>query len=368
MITLVKDRQFLTVIKTVKNKKEEKCIGVFDFEKKEWAENAVFSKAEMKGQKYNEPLRCLANLNRNSSYYDRLVEWVEFLLSINKVPYDNIGYDFFNDDIKRKVLNNERNFKLAKKYLSKNMTEQTTVNDILCNSNSMYIDLKSLFEKGWIDEVIGYQKMNHSAIYGNEFTDTYEELFDSYKYTIEHLYSKGLTEKEITAYYRIMYFQGCSMFVGSNTVIQYLEALKLLKQSIPTGNFIMNYRKVMSEYNDYINKEAEKIFAENQNVFDLHYTHNNISVLVPQTRKELAYYGNVFHNCLNGYEWENYLKTGKRKVVIILKDNEPQVCCDMDNFLNIRQYYAPYNHCVKDEELKEFRTLYENHLASVRIK
>lgn len=113
------------------------------------------------------------------------------------------------------------------------------------------------------------------------------------------------------------------------------------------------------------NQEAQKRFAETQTNGNLAYENERYKIYVPTTYDDCQKIGKYFHNCAGGFEWEQYLKTEIRYLVVVINkiDNTPVVCCDIDmNSRQIKQYLATCNRKVTDKELKLFKIEYQDFL------
>jgi hypothetical protein len=153
---------------------------------------------------------------------------------------------------------------------------------------------------------------------------------------------------------------------------KYRQVDRLIEQLELTDYEVNNVDEAIRDLESLKDKVQSEKFATHQQNIKLEYENDHFKILVPLSRADLAFYGSYFHNCLNGYEWNNYLSNGRRYVVIVLdkKDqNSPVVCADIDSYDNdIHQYLAKYNNNVTDEEQIEFRGEYQQYLKKLQRK
>ena len=107
------------------------------------------------------------------------------------------------------------------------------------------------------------------------------------------------------------------------------------------------------------------IFRKAQTTHNLYYENDRYYIRVPLTRDECAEIGNHFHNCVNSFEWNSYLSSGDRYLVVVCDKitNEMLVCVDiMPNSMTINQFYGKYNERINDRNLLDFRNEYQLYL------
>ena len=116
---------------------------------------------------------------------------------------------------------------------------------------------------------------------------------------------------------------------------------------------------------------AERTARENrtfhaaQTTHNLYYENDRYYIRVPLTRDECAEIGNHFHNCVNSFEWNSYLSSGSRYLVVVCDKitNEMLVCVDIiPNSMTINQFYGKYNEHINDNNLLNFRNEYQLYL------
>lgn len=117
------------------------------------------------------------------------------------------------------------------------------------------------------------------------------------------------------------------------------------------------------------NKDNE-IFTKRQQTANLEYENEEFKIFVPTSRGDLAEYGNYFHNCLNGHEWDCYLSDGERYAVIVIDKtiDIPVICADIDcNNRKIHQYLKPFNRPLSsvDDRYRAFKAEYQQYLQKV---
>lgn len=384
MIYYRKEKQFLGIYKNTRTQPEKKCIGIYDLNKFAWTKEAPFVKQEMAGQRYTSFLKFLVQDETDDPVFlKKLVSFVDFYLSIiseeneenyieNSIEFDEIGNcccycqsigidikDIQKEISKLIIENGIENFKL--KVIGTNLFED------ICNN--LASETFPYLKRDYIQEILGYYNMSRKAMQLSEKNLT-SFLRSVYLSEIQQLKEENFTQKEILAYNRIKYFQGAYGLVPDSKIKDYLRAIRIMEIDTPTGNFLINYRKIMTEKADREKELVEKQFKLNQEKFNLNFEDEDFKVIVPLTKKEIKYYGNVFHNCLSGYEWNNYLSKGLRLVTIIInkQTNKPCICCDMSiNSLKIQQFLKEGNKYLvtKDRELRHFKEKYQNYLYSL---
>lgn len=124
-------------------------------------------------------------------------------------------------------------------------------------------------------------------------------------------------------------------------------------------------------YNELLEK-VNGLFKENQTGISLNYENEDFIVIVPVTYQELLSEGKALNNCLAHYEWNQYLKRGKRRVVFIREKSNPDrpyIACDInivDN--NIIQYYGYGNGTPFDEKAVSFKKEYQKYLDTLPLQ
>ena len=369
MVEVVKNKQFLTVMKTVQSRNETICIGIFDINKGTWCEEAPFIKQSMRGQSYPELLTILIKASDvyNPQWRTRL-QLMDFCSSVLDVDINHltfIGAEFSINELA--MISNQ--IKKVKKFISKHREEiKANIKAFpqLIKNEIFSID-GELGKENFIQELYGYHKMA-SKVLGNSYEEE-NEFKEYYAKTVWEYQKRGYSNDNIMTAFRIFYFQGANTCFPLSEIFKYIDKVKALEIDMPTGNFLINFRQVNLAYIDKRDEIESKKFEKQQKERVLKFEKDNITMIVPTTREELKHYGNVFNNCLNGWEWENQLANGRRYVVIILQDNEPMVSCDIDReTMEIKQYYSHRNKNVHEASLVDFREDYQKYLYSLITK
>lgn len=131
---------------------------------------------------------------------------------------------------------------------------------------------------------------------------------------------------------------------------------------------IKDVNKSLKELTSMVVEKEEELFTKRQKDGKLEFSTEEFKVIVPTTRKELAHYGNIFKNCLNGWEWDTRLKEGLYYVVIIqdLVKNTPVICADISTQTNIiNQFLGKCNKSIRTARELKFKLLYQKYLLSV---
>jgi len=151
-----------------------------------------------------------------------------------------------------------------------------------------------------------------------------------------------------------------------NECITMLEKINM--NDFQFTNIERDYENIQALYNKEKTRIENEFFARNQKTFNLTYENEDYKVVVPTTRQQLAEIGNYFHNCANGYEWNNFLSNGSRLLVVIVdkSSNKMAVCVDMYyNSLQIKQFLGINNKNITNNCLLAFKKEYQNYLSSL---
>lgn len=151
-------------------------------------------------------------------------------------------------------------------------------------------------------------------------------------------------------------------------VQEYIDYCTKADMPIETGDLWTNYIKAKATYEANRAACEERCFIASQKKFPLAYENDTFLVIVPMSKKECIDEGKKMHNCLGGHEWNFYLSTGERQVVFIRRKSAPTksyITCDIYN-RKIKQYLAPCNTYVTDEDALAFRQEYQQYLNTLR--
>lgn len=108
-----------------------------------------------------------------------------------------------------------------------------------------------------------------------------------------------------------------------------------------------------------------RTFRAAQTTHNLYYENDRYYTRVPLDRAECKEIGDHFHNCVNSFEWDSYLSSGSRYLVVVCDKitNEMLVCMDIiPNSMTINQFYGKYNEHINDSNLLDFRNEYQFYL------
>lgn len=176
-----------------------------------------------------------------------------------------------------------------------------------------------------------------------------------------HLYMKAIENPA-------SYFFSTDKIV--QTITQFLKDCEDLEIKVPTGDFWRN-AKYTRQTAEQKRKQIEAMkFLKSQTQYDLSFEDENFCVVVPTTYEECAAEGAAMRNCMGGYEWDNYLSSGIRKVVFVREKSDPTVPCvdiDMTGDLSLRQVRSSHNTTdwERNPDLKDFVKNYARHLKSL---
>ena len=200
-----------------------------------------------------------------------------------------------------------------------------------------------------------------------QLKDTYNEWVQTIPECLKETTSLFLSLREYD-YSLCNYFYECKDIENR---IEYINRVYLREQE-PLKPF--NFKQVTC-YQDLLNisqklkeiehkfrqQEKEKLFKHNQTTLLLPYENAEYEVLIPTSYADCVQYGQQLHNCLGGYEWNNYLEDGRRVAFVVKNksNNNLVACIDLTTrALNIQQALAPCNQQIPDTTLKNFINIY----------
>ena len=116
---------------------------------------------------------------------------------------------------------------------------------------------------------------------------------------------------------------------------------------------------------------VDELIKKNQTSIPLEFEDDKFIVKVPTTYKELLAEGTALRNCLGHYEYNHFVRNGRRRIVFIRRKNFPDksyIACDIDVYTNDIQQYLRYgNETVIDTDALEFKEKYQDYLYSLEI-
>lgn len=119
---------------------------------------------------------------------------------------------------------------------------------------------------------------------------------------------------------------------------------------------------------------AERTARENrdfrtaQTTHNLYYENDCYYTRVPLDRAECKEIGDHFCNCVNTIEWNEYLRSGDRYLVVVCDKatNKMLVCVDIiPQSMRIHQYYGYRNSYIEEPTLIRFKNEYQDYLNSI---
>lgn len=166
-----------------------------------------------------------------------------------------------------------------------------------------------------------------------------------------------------------------SIFNGKKCVKNistYFEACELLEVKPEKKNPCKHICQMDKAYNDYMNREQDKILLEkyNRNFEKFFYENDKYTVIMPKTTKEFITEGNILNNCLG---WNNYAgKVAKGECIVLFvrkKKNIDKAYVTMDLHYRITQkkwaidQYYTYNNTLPTD--LTFKYEYQNFLNAM---
>ena len=146
---------------------------------------------------------------------------------------------------------------------------------------------------------------------------------------------------------------------------RYLDDMNLTFDDYKIENLDRSLAELEARYKAERTERENCIFRKAQTTHNLYYENDRYYIRVPLTRDECAEIGNYFHNCVNSFEWNSYLSSGSRYLVVVCDKitNEMLVCMDIiPNSMTINQFYGKYNEHINDSNLLDFRNEYQLYL------
>lgn len=181
----------------------------------------------------------------------------------------------------------------------------------------------------------------------------------------------GKTEKEICKKYGINFENMRYMFSSEVSTIfhKFQEIDNLIKKLGLTDYVVTDIEQSIRDLTSALNEKDNEQFSKFQSEGNLDYENEHYKIIVPKSRENLANYGQFFHNCLNGFEWDNFLSCRERYATIVYskKEKKPVVCMDIEvQTRTIRQYLGVCNTSIGNTQLREFKKEYQDFLSEKR--
>ena len=166
------------------------------------------------------------------------------------------------------------------------------------------------------------------------------------------------------------YNKGFFSILNIHHLVDYYEMCEDLDVTPKKGDFIKNYYEIRKIRDAKANEIKERKIKENQTREDFSFENEDFYVSVPTTLKEFIALGEEFHNCIGGWELENYILPKTHTLVILrAKDESWKIACDFRNSdFYITQFYKPCNEPVRTEdfELRKAREIYQSYLYALK--
>jgi hypothetical protein len=169
---------------------------------------------------------------------------------------------------------------------------------------------------------------------------------------VDFLGSFSSLEAEIQAYNDLV--QNNEMFIifqpkDYNTIFEVYERANQIKKNRESLQFALE----------------EKTFKENQEKILKDFENDTYIIVIPKTHQECIAYGSTMHNYLGNYEWNSYLRNGKRAVFLVKEKSSSKLVACIDGNTNTLKYkfkrkqaLAPRNEPIRNGQIKNFIQAY----------
>lgn len=168
-------------------------------------------------------------------------------------------------------------------------------------------------------------------------------------------------------------FQDYNLYNHIGEITNKYARIKSLLNKMSMNNYKItdiytDYDYIVSLYEKNKIENDDRYFKANQTEKNLFFENDEYKIYIPTSRQELREIGNTFHNCANGYEWNTFLSTNSRKLVVVIdkKTEKYKVCCDISSYDGkICQYLIQNNRSVQSDTLNNFKNEYQNYLTKI---
>lgn len=123
-----------------------------------------------------------------------------------------------------------------------------------------------------------------------------------------------------------------------------------------------------ARWNEERTARENRAFRTAQTTHNLYYENDSYYIRVPLDRAECKEIGDHFCNCVNTIEWNEYLRSGDRYLVVVCDKatNKMLVCVDIiPHSMRINQYYGYRNSYIEEPALLHFKNEYQNYLNGI---
>lgn len=123
-----------------------------------------------------------------------------------------------------------------------------------------------------------------------------------------------------------------------------------------------------ARWNEERTARENRAFREAQTTHNLYYENDRYYTRVPLDRAECKEIGDHFCNCVNTIEWNEYLRSGDRYLVVVCDKatNKMLVCVDIiPHSMRINQYYGYRNSYIEEPALIHFKKEYQDYLNGI---
>lgn len=166
--------------------------------------------------------------------------------------------------------------------------------------------------------------------------------------------------KELDIY---MHFLGYRMSAGDH-IVQFLEMSEKIGYVPQKGSFLPQYYSVIRNYSKYKEEIDIEVFKEWYADEKLRFSYGDYEVVIPTSPKDILDEANQQGNCVYRSYLEKILDKELHIVFIRRKSDltKSVITCEIRKGGRIGQYYLAHNIRPKNEELLEFKRLYQEHL------
>lgn len=331
------------------------------------------------------------NLNFRLENYDS-----RFICDFAKVFWDknSFGYNYNNSLLIRKGIMLYIDILMSNKSTSMGMCLENIVNSIreltLTENNMSQFFMELLEIRKGCEDVFEYQAEIRGLVDSRKSKEICEKLhitaeeFSMLKtdgYWYDDFYRTYLKDDTNATILYLKLYNAYRTIMPCNTLYSLIyNAIKkahLKKIEYKVKGNPMDIIKSIADAYAKLEEQNEKlvtvneIFKKNQTSIPLEFENDKFIVKVPTTYKELLTEGTALRNCLGHYEYNNFVRNGRRRVVFIRRKNFPDksyIACDIDVYTNDIQQYLRYgNERVIDTDALDFKEKYQEYLYSLEV-
>lgn len=237
--------------------------------------------------------------------------------------------------------------------------------------------------------IIKYLKENYQGLYNyngvmnynieNQYKDYMESIPDWAKSIFHTLMRKELpfnyvkTALNLALNEKIYTFNGkAGSYSGNNIVVNviteyYKMSMEMYKKVEVIPNLLSKYIILKNLYEEYKMAHYNDVLKEKNNLPWLSYENETFIVRPIITKEDFHYEGTAQDNCVERL-YMKHVYDGKTHVVTVRYKATPDkalITCEVSNDGQIKQYLGRFNRTPMDENIRNFRSEYQHHLANV---